>query len=59
MAKKASKKVAKKPASALPDGWEAHFHAAVHPLLAGGFAEPAASQHARAAAREFARRIQE
>lgn len=59
MTKKASKKTAAKAAPTLPDGWEQHFHAAVHPLLAGGFAEPAASQHARAAAREFARRIQE
>lgn len=49
MPKKTSKKTAKK---AEPDMAKAFFDA-VHPLMAGGFAEPAASQYTRQAYRRF------
>lgn len=49
MPKKTSKKTAKK---AAPD-MEKAFFAAVHPLMAGGFAEPNASEYTRQAYRRF------
>lgn len=49
MPKKTTKKTAKK---AEPD-MEKAFHDAVHPLMAGGFAEPAASEYTRQAYRRF------
>lgn len=59
MSKKVSKKAAAKKGAALPDGWDDKLYAIVHPYLAGGFAEPSASQHARAVVREFKRAIEE